>query len=127
MISKSYKYYEEEKMEFLHTTKENVLIVTPKIENLDARDSREFKEKIIELISDHKLQRVVIDLKEVKFIDSSGLGSFLAILKNLHSQGGELKLSEMNKPIRTIFELISMHKIFEIFNHTEEAVDSFKN
>jgi anti-anti-sigma factor len=103
-------------MEFLHTIKGNVLIVTPKMESLDARDSREFKEQVIELISNQNAPNVIIDLGQVQFIDSSGLGSFLAILKNVHSHGGELKLSAMNKTIRTIFELISMHKIFEIFN-----------
>ena len=32
----------------------------------------------------------------------------------------------MNKPVRTMFELVSMHKIFEIFNSTDDAVKSFK-
>lgn len=124
-IFKRYNFREDE-MDFTHTTKEDVLIVTPKGESLDARGAREFKEKVINLITNNDSLHVIIDLQQLQFIDSSGLGSFLAILKNLHSQGGELKLAQMNKPIRTIFELVSMHKIFEIFNSTEDAIRSFK-
>lgn len=113
-------------MELSHTTQEGILIITPKVESLDARDAIEFKEQLLLLITQQNSRNVVIDLQQVQFIDSSGLGSFLAILKNLHAQGGELKLSAMNKPIRTIFELISLHKIFEIFNTTEDAIHSFK-
>lgn len=112
-------------MDLEHTKVENILIVIPMVESLDARDSREFKEQVVELISNNHEHQVVINLKQIQFIDSSGLGSLLAILKNLHASGGELKLSEMNKPIRTIFELVSMHKIFEIFNSTDDAIQAF--
>lgn len=114
-------------MEFLHSINNGILVVTPQIDTIDARDSLEFKEKFLVLVSDQDSKSVIIDLQKVQFIDSSGLGSFLAILKNMHAQGGELKLSSMNKPIRTIFELISLHKIFEIFNSTEDAIHSFKS
>lgn len=103
----------------------NVLIITPEVDSLDSNDSPEFKEKVIHLINDNSSNQVIFDLHQVHFIDSSGLGTFLSVLRTLHSHGGDLKLARMNKPIRTMFELISMHKIFEIFNSTEEAVRSF--
>ncbi len=112
-------------MEFIHINRGDVLIITPQFETLDARDSREFREKILDLITKENSHNVIIDLQKVHFVDSSGLGAFLAILKYLHAQGGELRLSAMNKPIRSIFELISLHKIFEIFNSTEDALNSF--
>lgn len=112
-------------MELEHTKMDNLLILIPQVESLDARDARDFKEKAIDIISNNNAQQVIISLRQIQFIDSSGLGSFLAILKNLHTSGGELKLTEMNKPIRTIFELVSMHKIFEIFNSLDDAIQSF--
>ena len=101
------------------------LIITPERESLDAHDAPEFKEKVIDLIEANSLIRVVFDLHQMQFIDSSGLGSFLSVLRVLHSHGGELKLACMNKPVRTMFELVSMHKIFEIFNTKEDAIRSF--
>lgn len=124
-IFKRYHYYEA-KMEFEHNVVGDVLIVTPKGESLDGHDAREFKEKIIALITQNRSHDVIINLKQLQFIDSSGLGSFLAILKNLHTHGGELKLAQMNRPIRTIFELVSMHKIFEIFESIDDAMLSLK-
>lgn len=113
-------------MEFNHSTQDKVLVVTPTGPSLDAREAREFKEKVIDLINKNETHSIVIDMRNLQFIDSSGLGTFLSILKTLHAQNGELKLSNLSKPIRTIFELVSMHKIFEIYNSVEEAVASFK-
>lgn len=123
-----YKKYAREgkKMQFAHSKQNNILVITPEGESLDAQDAPEFKEKVIDLIQTNALNRVVFDLHQLQFIDSSGLGSLLSVLRVLHSTGGELKLACMNKPVRTMFELVSMHKIFEIFNSTDEAVNSFK-
>ncbi len=119
-------YFGEVKMNIIHKTDGNVLIITPEGESLDARDATEFKEKVIGLINDNNLNGVVFDLNKLQFIDSSGLGSFLSVLRLVNTRGGDLKLSSMNKQIRTMFELVKMHKIFEIFNSTEEAVVSFE-
>lgn len=113
-------------MQFAQTTKDNVLIITPETKSLDVKAASEFKKRVIDIISETESQNVVFDLHELQFIDSSGLGTFLSVLRVLHTQGGELKLANMNKTIRTMFELVSMHKIFEIFNSTDEAIKSFK-
>lgn len=120
-------FFDEEIMELSHRIQDQVLIVTPEGGSLDAKDAPTFKEKVVNLISNNDFQRVVFDLQNLHFIDSSGLGSFLSVLRILHTRGGELKLARMNKPIRTMFELVSMHKIFEIFNTTDDAVRSFNS
>lgn len=117
---------EEVKMEISHHTQDGVLLVTLEVDHLDAKDSPAFKQKVLDLLANEHIDRVVFDLHRLKFIDSSGLGAFLAILKALHSKGGELKLSGMTKTVRTVFELVCMHKIFEIFNSSEEALRSFQ-
>ncbi|MBI3736649.1 STAS domain-containing protein, partial [Candidatus Sumerlaeota bacterium] len=58
-------------------------------------------------------------------LDSSGLGAILSCLRKLNSVGGDLKLCAMSKPVHTLFELVRMHKIFEIFPTRDEAVRSF--
>ncbi len=111
----------------LKTAQSNhILIITPEGEHLDAKEAPQFKESVIKLITKEDINQVVLDLQHLQFIDSSGLGSFLSILRALNTQGGDLKLARMNKPIRTMFDLVCMHKIFEIFNSTEDAMRSFK-
>lgn len=111
-------------MELSYTINDGTLVVTPKIAALDARVSREFKEKITDLITSQSASNLVINLQQIQFVDSSGLGAFLAILKYIRSRGGEMKLSAMSKPVRMIFELVAMHKIFDIFDSIESAIDS---
>lgn len=113
-------------MEFAQEQKENVLIITPENDSLDASDAPQFKDKVIEIITENKSMSVVFDLNKLQFIDSSGLGSFLSVLRTLNSRGGDLKLARMNGQIQTMFELVKMHKIFKIYNSTEDAIKSFK-
>lgn len=117
---------DEVKMDISHHTQNGVLLVTLEADHLDAKDSPVFKQKILDLLANEDVDRVVFDLHRLKFIDSSGLGAFLAILKALHGKGGELKLSGMTKTVRTVFELVCMHKIFEIFNSADDALRSFQ-
>lgn len=122
---KSY-YFGENQMEIKHEKRGNILVITPEGDSLDAKGAPKFKESVIELIDDTHSECVVFDLNQLQFIDSSGLGSFLSVLRLLNAQSGDLKLSNLNKPIRTMFELVKMHKIFEIYHSTDDAIESFK-
>jgi anti-anti-sigma factor len=126
-----YKSYILEKppMEIEHLIDDDTIIIVPKVSSLDAKDVPEFKEKVLDIIMNQNptgLKNFIIDLKHIDFIDSSGLGSFLSILRHLRDRGGSLRLSGMNKSVRTIFELVSMHKVFETYGTPEEAKNSFK-
>ncbi len=110
-----------------HTLANDILIITPDVANLDVKYAVEFKEKVIQLITESEANNVVLDLNQVQFIDSAGLGSLLSILRLLHSQGGDLKLARVHRPIKTMFELVAMNKIFDIHDQTEDAISSFSN
>ena len=114
-------------MEIEHTMKNDVLVVTLKNDRLDAKDAPQFKQEVLSLITQTDIHKVVFDLHHLNFIDSSGVGIFLSILRFVNSRGGEVKLSNITQPIRTILELVSMHKIFEIFKTPTEAIDSFNS
>jgi anti-anti-sigma factor len=101
-------------MEISHLVQDRALIITPLGEHLDARESSEFKEKIFELLDQTTPPRVIFDFKKLQFIDSSGLGCLLSILRKLNSRGTPLKLANLSEPVRSLFELVLMHKIFDI-------------
>ncbi len=69
--------------------------------------------------------KVVFDMSNTEFVDSSGLGAIVSILKRMHEVKGDLKLCGLKKPVRALFELVRMHRVFEIFNTREEAIKSF--
>jgi anti-anti-sigma factor len=112
-------------MEFSHVIRDNILIVTPQGESLNAMTAPFFKEKALDLIHREGLTKVIFDLSQLRFIDSSGLGAFLSIQRTLNKQGGLLKLAHLNQSIQTMFEIVSMHRIFDIFPTVEDAVKSF--
>lgn len=91
-------------------------------ETLDASNAREFKTEIAALLAPGA--KLIFDLSSLKFVDSSGLGALLSCLRQLNSSGGALKLFAMIKPVRALFELVRMHRVFEIFNTREEAIRS---
>ncbi len=92
-------------------------------DTLDASNSKEFKAEVAPWITPRA--KVIFDMRELRFVDSSGLGAILSCLRQLNAAGGELKLCAMNKPVRALFELVRMHRVFEILNTREEAIRSF--
>lgn len=112
-------------MDIIHTVKDNILVITFTSDRLDAKHNMQMKQDILDLIDQMKNCQVVFDLQHLQFMDSSGMGPLLSTLRFLNAQGGKLKLSGMTPPLRTIFELVSMHKIFEIYKTNDEAISSY--
>ena len=68
---------------------------------------------------------VIIDLGATEFVDSSFLGTLVAGLKKTKNNSGNLKIVDLQEPVRDMFELTRLYKIFEIFDTLEDAINSF--
>lgn len=62
---------------------------------------------------------LLIDLKEITFVDSSGLGALVSVLKRVRARDCEMVICSMNDQVRMLFELTSMDQVFEIFPNRE--------
>lgn len=93
------------------------------VEELDASNVPEFKRDMAPVLQSHSV--LVLDLSRLRFVDSSGMGAILSCLRQLSAKGGDLKLCGMNRQVRTVFELVRMHRIFDIYPTQEEAVRAF--
>ncbi len=91
---------------------------------LDASTVNAFRDAVKPLLQEKA--QVVLDLSKVEFIDSSGLGALVACLRQAHAIGGDIKLSGLGKSARALFELVRMHRVFEVFNDSDEAVSSYR-
>ena len=100
-----------------------VVIAVPLGKHLDASNAKEFKCNMAPILETST--KVVCDLSQFEFVDSSGLGAIVSCLRQLKAVGGDLKLCGMTKPIRSLFELVRMHRIFDILDTREEAVRAF--
>jgi anti-anti-sigma factor len=101
----------------------DVAVVLLPMEELDAGNTPEFKRDISPLLDANT--KAVLDLSKLRFLDSSGLGSFLSCLRKVNAKGGDLKLCGMSPQVRTVIELVRMHRIFDIYGTKEEAVRAF--
>lgn len=96
----------------------NVQIIKPN-GILDSTQTKKLRSKI-DAVLDSGYQKILLDLEHITFMDSSGLGALVLILKATRSAGGRLYLCSLNSQIRLLFELTGMHKVFEIFTDQAE-------
>ena len=102
---------------------ENVTVAEIPVKELDAGNSGDLKAAMAGILDANS--RVVIDLRRLQFVDSSGLGAILSFLRQVSAKGGDLKLCGMTRQVRAAFELVRMHRIFDIFETRAEAVRAF--
>ncbi len=88
-------------------------------ESLDASNVKEFKAALQPALGAH--QNIILDMSELSFVDSSGLGALLSCLRTMSNKNGQLKLCSMAKPVKALFELVRMHRIFSIYNDRAAA------
>jgi anti-sigma B factor antagonist len=101
----------------------DVTVVTVNIAQFDAGCADDFKHEITPTLNETR--KLVLDLAPVEFIDSRGCGSILHCLKRLNEKGGELRICQVHPFVRSVFELIRLHRICEILATRDEAIRSF--
>ncbi|MCF8391434.1 MAG: STAS domain-containing protein [Bacteroidales bacterium] len=69
--------------------------------------------------------RLVLNLKGISFIDSSGFGVFLSIMKTANNNYGFFKISNISEEVMELFKLLQLHNVFEIYNNVDDALKSF--
>ncbi|BFM40929.1 STAS domain-containing protein [Synechocystis sp. LKSZ1] len=85
----------------------------------DSAQAAEFCHDVDQLIA-CKVDIIIVDFKDVTFMDSSGLGSLVQALKITREAGVKLLLCSFNEQIKMLFELTGMERVFEVFTGREE-------
>ncbi len=112
-------------MAFKSYEKEGTLVVKIEEERLDASTAADFKKNVLEQVAEGK-NKIVLNLKQVDFIDSSGLGAIVTILKRV-SEDGDLCICSPTEPVKNMFKLTRMERVFRIFETEDEAVEAMKS
>jgi len=100
----------------------SALIASPLGKNLDASNVQTFRAAIIPKLEQHN--RIVIDLSNVEFIDSAGVGTLISCLRIVTEREGQLRLCGLNRAVRVLFELMRMHRLFEVHPDRQSALSS---
>lgn len=86
--------------------------------------SGQLRNKLKEVLSQGKT-RMVLDLSEVAYIDSAGLGTLVAGFTSAQNQGASLKLANLTSRFSEILHITKLVTVFDVFPTVEEAVNSF--
>jgi len=103
----------------------NVDIVTFTVNKINALIADEIRDQIVKVFENSNA-KMVIDLKGIEYIDSSGFGCFLSSQKAARNNYGVLKFANAEPSVKTLFETLHLHTIFEIYSDTESCIRSFK-
>lgn len=89
---------------------------------LNARSAEEVKQTFRNLV-EQGVSRVVVNLQDVPFIDSSGLAALVSGLKTLGGEAANLKLAAPQSQARLLFELTMFDRVFEIHDSVDDALN----
>ena len=71
-------------------------------------------------------KKVILNLKNVDYVDSSGMGEIVRCHMTISKQGGQLKLSNLNKMVHELLQATAMNKVFDIHTDEDSAKRSFR-
>ena len=106
------------------TEKYEAVLIELKGNVMGGDDTVEFNELLHKLIDEKKLN-IVIDLSDVKFMNSSGLGMLISGLTTMKKAEGNMKLVNVTEKIHSLLVITKLITIFETFESVEEALQSY--
>jgi len=102
-----------------HQVHGDALMITVNEPRIDAAIAIQFKDKVRELAKDGPA-RVVLNMRHVDFLDSSGLGALVAAMKQLGANRS-LELAALTPPVQKVIRLTRMDSVFTVHQDTRDA------
>jgi anti-sigma B factor antagonist len=96
-------------------------VVVKVVGDIDLNRSSQFQHALLELLDDSP-RRVVVNLRDVPYMDSSGIASLVKLLSRVRKMGASLRLVALSDRTRSLFEITRLDSVFEIYQTEEEAL-----
>ncbi|RMF59924.1 MAG: anti-sigma factor antagonist [Calditrichaeota bacterium] len=103
----------------------DVLVLRMQIARFDSTVSPEFKTEILRLVENEGAQKILVDLQQVQYVDSSGLGALLFGHRQAKSNAGMLKLVHLNPKVQTLMKIAKLEETLQGFDDEAAALASF--
>ena len=87
--------------------------------------SAELRDALKALVAEGK-RRIVLNMADVRRLDSSGLGTLVAGFTSVERDGGKMKLSNLPERVIELMAITKLHTVFDVFDSTDDAVSSFE-
>jgi len=91
---------------------------------LDAHTAPDFEKSLQTLVDEDRI-RIVVNLSELNYISSAGLGVFMGFIEDIRNKGGDIKLAELTEKVFRVFDLLGFPLLYDIFQKEEEAIGKY--
>ncbi|WP_435741367.1 STAS domain-containing protein [Nocardioides sp. SYSU DS0663] len=105
----------------VRTRPDGVGVVVPR-GRLNMVSARQLKELLSDLVG-QGTTRIVVDMAETTFLDSSGLGALIGGLKSARQAGGDLRIARPTPAVQTVFELTNLDRVLRARDGVDTAFD----
>jgi anti-sigma B factor antagonist len=104
---------------------DKVDIITFTVDRINALITDELRNEISKVFENSN-SKVIIDLKGVQYIDSTGFGCFLSVMRTARNNYGTLRFARPETNVMKIFETLNLHTVFEIYDNVDECIRSMR-
>jgi len=101
----------------------DVTVLTIHAREIDAESAPDLRTAVGSCLAG--AEKVVLDLGQVKFMDSTGIGAVLACIRQANAGAGALRLCNIGRAVRSAFEMVRLDRIVEIHPTRDEALSAF--
>jgi len=108
----------------VHTKEENSITIVSIDGDVDLYSSPTLRTVLLDLTK-AKSKAVLVDLHNVRYMDSSGVATLVEALQQIGKYKGKLKLASLRDAVKDVFELSRLDKVFDIYPSVEEAKKDF--
>ena len=105
-------------------TKEGILVVDCSGRIVFGDESALLRDTVKEALAMNN--RIVLNLGEVNYIDSGGLGTLVALRTSAQNAGGTIKLTNLTKRVGDLLQVTKLLTVFDVYNSEAEAIESFR-
>lgn len=91
---------------------------------LDAHTAPKFEDGLQKLIKEERV-RIIVNLKNLDYISSAGLGVFMGFIEEIRDKGGDIKLSNLSAKVFKVFDLLGFPALYEIYDDEMQAKNKY--
>jgi anti-sigma B factor antagonist len=106
--------------------REGMVILSLKGNLMGAPETEEFRDAVKKHL-EVGAQRFIIDLADVKWMNSLGLGSLISTYTSVKNKDGVMVIANVSEKIKSLFMITQLIKVFQNFNTIDEAIEAIKN
>ena len=107
---------------YLKFQKEDGKLIVFMMGELDHHSAEEVRSKIDDRLDRESITKLILDFKDVSFMDSSGIGVVIGRYKKIAINKGNICIANVNSSVKRVFDLSGMFKIIKVYENLEQAL-----